>query len=133
MELIDFIFVLVALSMQNNKNTEKASEVPVGRAGSLGRGLRGESRAVPKRARSGFAGFLTLPDYPQPPPQPGGIGDCVGGLSGAAAVAAALFKRERTGHPARAVNAGRGPCPALYFSVAVTSGTDRGEAWQRCW
>ena len=50
-------------------------------------------------ARSGFAAFLTPPDAPQPPPQPGGIGDCVGGLSGAAAIAAALFKRERTGRP----------------------------------
>jgi crotonobetainyl-CoA:carnitine CoA-transferase CaiB-like acyl-CoA transferase len=50
-------------------------------------------------ARSGFADFLTPPDSEQPPPQPGGVGDCVGGLSGAAAVAAALFKRERTGEP----------------------------------
>jgi crotonobetainyl-CoA:carnitine CoA-transferase CaiB-like acyl-CoA transferase len=50
-------------------------------------------------ARSGFAEYLTPEDAPQPPPQPGGIGDCVGGLSGAAAVAAALYKRERTGEP----------------------------------
>ena len=48
-------------------------------------------------ARAGFAAFLTPPDAPQPPPQPGGVGDCVGGLTGAAAIAAALFKRERTG------------------------------------
>jgi crotonobetainyl-CoA:carnitine CoA-transferase CaiB-like acyl-CoA transferase len=50
-------------------------------------------------ARPGIAAFLTPPDAPQPTPPPGGIGDCVGGLSGAAAVAAALFKRERTGTP----------------------------------
>jgi len=50
-------------------------------------------------ARAGFAAFLTPPDAPQPPPQPGGVGDCVGGLTGAAAIAAALFKRERTGQP----------------------------------
>ena len=50
-------------------------------------------------ARSGFASFLTPPDAPQPTPQPGGIGDCVGGLGGAGAVAAALYKRATTGSP----------------------------------
>lgn len=50
-------------------------------------------------ARPGIAAFLTPPDAAEPTPPPGGIGDCVGGLSGAAAVAASLFKRERTGTP----------------------------------
>ena len=50
-------------------------------------------------ARSGFAAFLTPSDAPQPTPQPGGIGDCVGGLGGAGAVAAALYKRAATGRP----------------------------------
>ena len=50
-------------------------------------------------ARPGIAAFLTPPGAAEPTPPPGGIGDCVGGLSGAAAVAAALFKRERTGTP----------------------------------
>ncbi|MDT3445794.1 MULTISPECIES: CaiB/BaiF CoA-transferase family protein [unclassified Pseudofrankia] len=50
-------------------------------------------------ARTGIAQFLTAPDAPAPTGPPGGIGDCVGGLSGAGAVAAALFKRERTGTP----------------------------------
>ena len=48
-------------------------------------------------ARVGIAQFLTTPDAYQPTHPPGGIGDCVGGLAGAGAVAAALFKRERTG------------------------------------
>ena len=50
-------------------------------------------------ARVGLAQFLTPPDAQQPTPPPGGIGDCVGGLSAAGAVAAALFKRARTGIP----------------------------------
>ena len=51
-------------------------------------------------ARVGFADFLTPPEASQPTQPPGGIGDCVGGLTGAGAVAAALFRRERTGVPA---------------------------------
>lgn len=51
-------------------------------------------------ARVGFADYLTPPDAPDPIQPPGGIGDCVGGLSGAGAVAAALFRRQRTGVPA---------------------------------
>ncbi|MGF7235259.1 MAG: CaiB/BaiF CoA transferase family protein [Frankia sp.] len=48
-------------------------------------------------ARVGIAQFLTPPDASQPIHPPGGIGDCVGGLAGAGAVAAALVKRGRTG------------------------------------
>src|SRR5439155_7488813 len=48
-------------------------------------------------ARAGFAEYLTPPEAPDPTPPPGGIGDCVGGLTAAGAIAAALFKRERTG------------------------------------
>jgi crotonobetainyl-CoA:carnitine CoA-transferase CaiB-like acyl-CoA transferase len=48
-------------------------------------------------ARAGFSDFLTAPGAPSPVPQPGGIGDCVGGLSLAGGIAAALFRRERTG------------------------------------
>jgi crotonobetainyl-CoA:carnitine CoA-transferase CaiB-like acyl-CoA transferase len=50
-------------------------------------------------ARSGFSDFVTPAGATQPIPQPGGIGDCVGGMSGAGAIAAALFKRARTGLP----------------------------------
>lgn len=50
-------------------------------------------------ARSGIAQFITPPEAEAPVPPPGGIGDCVGGLTGAGAVAGALFKRERTGEP----------------------------------
>lgn len=50
-------------------------------------------------ARSGIANYLTRSDAPQPIHQPGGTGDCVGGLSLAGAVAAALYKRERRGVP----------------------------------
>jgi crotonobetainyl-CoA:carnitine CoA-transferase CaiB-like acyl-CoA transferase len=50
-------------------------------------------------ARAGFAHYLTPPDAADPIPPPGGIGDCVGGLTAAGAIAAALFKRERTGSP----------------------------------
>lgn len=48
-------------------------------------------------ARSGIANYLTLPGATQPVHQPGGTGDVVGGLGLAGAVAAALYKRERTG------------------------------------
>jgi crotonobetainyl-CoA:carnitine CoA-transferase CaiB-like acyl-CoA transferase len=48
-------------------------------------------------ARGGFADWLTPPDADDPIPPPGGIGDCVGGLTMAGAVAAALYKRERSG------------------------------------
>lgn len=50
-------------------------------------------------ARSGIAQFITPPNAEAPVPPPGGIGDCVGGLTGAGAVAGALFKRERSGEP----------------------------------
>lgn len=50
-------------------------------------------------ARSGISQFITSPEANEPVPPPGGIGDCVGGLTGAGAVAGALFKRERTGKP----------------------------------
>ncbi|WP_063045180.1 CaiB/BaiF CoA transferase family protein [Nocardia pseudovaccinii] len=50
-------------------------------------------------ARSGIANYLTLPSAAQPVHQPGGTGDCVGGISLAGAVAAALYKRERKGVP----------------------------------
>jgi crotonobetainyl-CoA:carnitine CoA-transferase CaiB-like acyl-CoA transferase len=48
-------------------------------------------------ARGGFAQWLTPDGAVDPIPPPGGIGDCVGGLTMAAAVSAALFRRERTG------------------------------------
>ena len=48
-------------------------------------------------ARAGFSDFLTAPGAAQPVQQPGGIGDCVGGLGVAGGVSAALFRRERTG------------------------------------
>jgi crotonobetainyl-CoA:carnitine CoA-transferase CaiB-like acyl-CoA transferase len=50
-------------------------------------------------ARGGFAEWLTPDDADDTIPPPGGIGDCVGGLTLAGAVSAALFKRERTGEP----------------------------------
>jgi crotonobetainyl-CoA:carnitine CoA-transferase CaiB-like acyl-CoA transferase len=70
-----------------------------------GYGTRGPDAETPgydaaaSWARAGFADYLTPPDSPRPTPPPGGIGDCVGGLTGAGAVAAALFKRARTGEP----------------------------------
>jgi crotonobetainyl-CoA:carnitine CoA-transferase CaiB-like acyl-CoA transferase len=48
-------------------------------------------------ARGGFAEWLTPDDASDPAPPPGGIGDCVGGLTMAGAISAALLKRERTG------------------------------------
>lgn len=48
-------------------------------------------------ARVGICDQLTGPDATYAAPMPGGIGDCVGGLSAAGAVAGALFRRERTG------------------------------------
>jgi crotonobetainyl-CoA:carnitine CoA-transferase CaiB-like acyl-CoA transferase len=50
-------------------------------------------------ARGGFADWLTPEGADDPIPPPGGIGDCVGGLTMAGAISAALFKRERTGEP----------------------------------
>src|SRR4051794_36687434 len=68
-----------------------------------GYGTRGPEAETPgydaaaSWARAGFADFLTPPESPQPIAPPGGIGDCVGGLTGAGAVAAALYKRATTG------------------------------------
>ncbi len=50
-------------------------------------------------SRSGIAQFITPENAEAPVPPPGGIGDCVGGLTGAGAIAGALYKRERTGQP----------------------------------
>lgn len=47
------------------------------------------------RSGSGFA--QTLPDGSPPPAQPGSVGDLTGGATLAGAIAAALFRRERTG------------------------------------
>jgi crotonobetainyl-CoA:carnitine CoA-transferase CaiB-like acyl-CoA transferase len=47
-------------------------------------------------ARSGIANLLTSPGQ-HPPFQRGGMGDHNAGLAGAAAISAALFKREKTG------------------------------------
>jgi len=68
-----------------------------------GYGTRGPDAETPgydaaaSWARAGFAEFLTPSDASQPIPPPGGIGDCVGGLTGAGAIAAALYKRAVTG------------------------------------
>jgi crotonobetainyl-CoA:carnitine CoA-transferase CaiB-like acyl-CoA transferase len=70
-----------------------------------GYGVRGPEAETPgydaaaSWARAGFGDFLTPPESTQPTPPPGGIGDCVGGLTGAGAVAAALYKRATTGEP----------------------------------
>ena len=72
-------------------------------ARATGYGTRGPEAETPgydaaaSWARAGFAEFLTPSDASQPIPPPGGIGDCVGGLTGAGAVAAALYKRAITG------------------------------------
>src|SRR5690606_15451385 len=54
--------------------------------------------------RAGAAFNQTLPDEP-PPKQPGSIGDLTGGVTLAGAIAAALFRRERTGKGAVVDNA----------------------------
>ncbi|MFB0874889.1 MULTISPECIES: CaiB/BaiF CoA transferase family protein [unclassified Sphingobium] len=54
--------------------------------------------------RSGSAYLQTLPDG-EPPMQPGSVGDLGGGATLAGAVAAALFRRERTGKGAIVDNA----------------------------
>jgi crotonobetainyl-CoA:carnitine CoA-transferase CaiB-like acyl-CoA transferase len=70
-----------------------------------GYGFRGPDAETPGYdaaaawARGGFADFLTPAGAQEPIPPPGGIGDCVGGLTMAGAIAAAMFKRERTGQP----------------------------------
>jgi crotonobetainyl-CoA:carnitine CoA-transferase CaiB-like acyl-CoA transferase len=70
-----------------------------------GYGTRGPDAETPgydaaaSWARAGFGDVLTPPESAQPIPPPGGIGDCVGGLTGAGAVAAALYKRATTGEP----------------------------------
>jgi crotonobetainyl-CoA:carnitine CoA-transferase CaiB-like acyl-CoA transferase len=47
--------------------------------------------------RSGSAYVQTAPDADRPPMQPGSVGDLTGGATLAGAIAAALFRRERTG------------------------------------
>ena len=70
-----------------------------------GYGPRGEDAETPGYdaaaawARVGLAEFLTPHNAAAPTNPPGGIGDCIGGLTGAGAIAAALFKRERTATP----------------------------------
>ncbi len=54
--------------------------------------------------RSGAAFMQTLPEQ-MPPKQPGSIGDLTGGVTLAGAIAAALFRRERTGKGAIVDNA----------------------------
>jgi formyl-CoA transferase len=48
-------------------------------------------------ARGGLAHLMTPPGGGDPPFQPGSVGDLSGGLNMAGAIAAALFRRERTG------------------------------------
>src|SRR4029453_11088597 len=61
-----------------------------------GYGTRGPEAETPgygaaaSWARAGFADYLTPPESAQPIPPPGGIGDCVGGLTGAGARSSAL-------------------------------------------
>lgn len=55
--------------------------------------------------RSGAAWLQTVDGSDMPPKQPGSIGDLGGGLSLAGAIAAALFRRERTGQGAVVENA----------------------------
>jgi crotonobetainyl-CoA:carnitine CoA-transferase CaiB-like acyl-CoA transferase len=50
--------------------------------------------------RSGSAFVQTPADGGPPPPQPGSVGDLTGGATLAGAIAAALFRRERTGQGA---------------------------------
>jgi crotonobetainyl-CoA:carnitine CoA-transferase CaiB-like acyl-CoA transferase len=50
--------------------------------------------------RSGSAYVQTPADGGPPPPQPGSVGDLTGGATLAGAIAAALFRRERTGRGA---------------------------------
>jgi len=50
--------------------------------------------------RSGSAFVQTPADGGPPPPQPGSVGDLTGGATMAGAIAAALFRRERTGRGA---------------------------------
>jgi crotonobetainyl-CoA:carnitine CoA-transferase CaiB-like acyl-CoA transferase len=50
--------------------------------------------------RSGSAFVQTPADGSPPPPQPGSVGDLTGGATLAGAIAAALFRRERTGRGA---------------------------------
>jgi crotonobetainyl-CoA:carnitine CoA-transferase CaiB-like acyl-CoA transferase len=50
--------------------------------------------------RSGSAYVQTPPDGGPPPSQPGSVGDLTGGATLAGAIAAALFRRERTGRGA---------------------------------
>jgi crotonobetainyl-CoA:carnitine CoA-transferase CaiB-like acyl-CoA transferase len=49
-------------------------------------------------ARGGIANLMTPPKGGDPPFQPGSVGDLSGGLNLAGAIAAALFRRERTGN-----------------------------------
>jgi crotonobetainyl-CoA:carnitine CoA-transferase CaiB-like acyl-CoA transferase len=52
-------------------------------------------------ARAGLGFRMTPPDADAPAGQPGSVGDLTGGLSLAAGIAAALFRRERTGEAQR--------------------------------
>ncbi len=59
-------------------------------------GHRGGFDIASHWSRSGIADRMTVGDA-EPPTQPGSVGDLTSGLATAGAIAAALFKRERTG------------------------------------
>ncbi len=60
---------------------------------------RGGYDAASFWCRGGIANALTPPDAPQPVMQRAAFGDSTGGLAVAGGIAAALFRRERTGEP----------------------------------
>lgn len=100
-------------------------------ARATGQGIRGPEAEVggfdlaSAWARSGIANYLTLPEATQPVHQPGGTGDCVGGLSLAGAVAAALFKRERSGVPSE-IDASLLHAGLWMFAVVLNMEANRG-------
>jgi crotonobetainyl-CoA:carnitine CoA-transferase CaiB-like acyl-CoA transferase len=100
-------------------------------ARATGQGIRGPDAEVGgfdlavAWARSGIANYLTLPGSAQPVHQPGGTGDCVGGLSLAGAVAAALYKRERTGVPSE-IDASLLHTGLWMFAVVLNMEANRG-------